>query len=85
MHVVSQDSSESEEEPLNNMIEVFQLSDSEFQSSIEEVLAARSDKAPRTTGPVTHSGAVAKQAAPTKLSDSARGAIREALFPASSG
>ena len=65
------------------MIEVFQLSDTDFQASIDEVLAARSDKAPCTTGPVTHSGAVAKATAPTKLSNSARESIREALFPAS--
>ena len=63
------------------MIEVFQLSDTEFQTSINEVLAARSDKAPHTTGTVTRSGVVAKTTAPTKLSDSARESMRDALFP----
>ena len=59
-HMLSQDSSE--EEPLNNMIEVFQLSNADFQSSIDEVLAARQDKAPRTQGPITR-GQVAKTTA----------------------
>lgn len=44
-------------------------------------MAARADKVPRTGGPVTRSGAVAKATAPTKLSDSARDSIRDVLFP----
>ena len=41
------------------MVEIFQLSDSEFQASLDEVLAARRDKA-RPSGPVTRSGVIVK-------------------------
>ena len=41
-------SSESEIDPLNNMVEVFSLSGDEFQGALDEVLAAKMEKpAPR--------------------------------------
>ena len=61
------------------MVEIFQLSDSEFQASLDEVLAARMDKA-RPSGPVTRSRGIVKRTQPPAITDVAKQSLREALF-----